>query len=119
MDAWRLRIEGGPSGELVLAGELDQLTAPLLRVAFEQAVVTGGALVVDLQQVCVLQAAGVAVLDEHARRHTISILGRAGSATALVLTVCGMQLLARVELRAARTPPTRVACGCIGPKTRP
>jgi hypothetical protein len=76
------------------------LTAPVLRHALQEASDgTDSRLAVDVQLVSVLQAAGIAVLDEQTRAWPRAIVARADSAAALVLRVCAMQHLAELELR--------------------
>jgi anti-anti-sigma regulatory factor len=87
----------------VLAGVLVGETAAQLREALVRAAPgpTGG-LVVDLQEVTALQPEGLAELFDQLERASLTLLVRRGSCVATVVEMCGLGLLAHVELRPAR-----------------
>jgi anti-anti-sigma factor len=103
----RLRITVGSTGQMVLAGDLDTSTVPQLHEVLTAATTDPGAgLVLDLQQVGVLQSAAVAELFEQAEHRPLTVVVRTGSAVATVLRVCGLDALARIELRPAPASST-------------
>ena len=94
----RLQVRRGPAGEVVLAGEIDAATATILHQVLDAAVRQAGPLVVDLCGVLYLEAAGVAVLHEHAGKTDLRLRVRSNSALATVTRICGLTHLATVEL---------------------
>lgn len=106
MNNERLRITLDVAGQLVVSGVVDLVTAPALQRALEHAArADNQALVVDLQQVSVFQAAGVAVLFGQAARGPLKVVLRSGSATAKVCAVCSLAEVAEVEIRQSAARP--------------
>gem|GEM_PF-5233949 len=93
----RLRISRGPGGEVLLAGEIDLVTARTLREVLEVAAGEGPTLVVDLTGVVHLQSAGVAVLYDFVH-HDLHVRARANSAVAAVLRICKLTQITDVVL---------------------
>jgi anti-anti-sigma factor len=95
--AERLTVANPAPGEVVLRGEIDLPTAPLVHAALAAAG-GGPSLLVDLTGVTYLGSAGVAELFEHAESNRLTVRVRAGSPTAKVVTVCALEIVATVEV---------------------
>ncbi len=92
----RLQVSIGCNGAVVLAGEIDVATAPLLDAAL-RAVADVPRVQVDLRRVTYLDSAAVTVLFAHAHR-PMHLVAQADSTIADVLRICALSLVARVEL---------------------
>jgi anti-anti-sigma factor len=93
----RLSVTCPAPGEVVLRGEIDLATAPLVHAALEEAG-GGQALTVDLTGVTYLGSPGVAELFEHAETNRLTVRVRADSSTAKVVEVCSLEIVASVEV---------------------
>jgi anti-anti-sigma factor len=92
---------------VVLQGEIDMATAPMVHAALEAAG-GGPTLLVDLTAVTYLGSAGVAELFEHAETNRMTVRVRAGSPTAKVLTVCALEIVATVEVLDGPGSPSQI-----------
>ena len=83
-------------GVVVVRGEVDLATAPVMRAVLADACRPDRALVVDLRAVTYLDSAGVAALYDHSR-FGLDLLLEPGSAAAVVLEIAGVLDIATVR----------------------
>ncbi len=105
--AERLTVTDAAPGEVLLRGEIDLATAPLVHAALEAAG-GGPALLVDLTGVTYLGSAGVAELFEHAETNRMTVRVRGGSPTAKVVAVCALEIVATVEILDGPGNPSQI-----------
>jgi anti-anti-sigma factor len=103
----RLTVANPAAGEVVLRGEIDLATAPLVHAALEAAG-GGPALLVDLTAVTYLGSAGVAELFEHAETNQMTVRVRGGSPTAKVLAICALEIVATIEILDGPGNPSQI-----------
>jgi anti-anti-sigma factor len=105
--AERLAVTSPAPGEVVLRGEIDLVTAPMVHAALEAAG-GGPALLVDLTGITYLGSAGVAELFEHAETNRMTVRVRGGSPTAKVVAICALEIVATVEVLDGPGSPSQI-----------
>ena len=75
---------------LIVTGEIDFATAPLLREAIDNAPTSGTALAIDLCAVTYLDSAGIDVLFEQTQRRTIELVVDTRGPVIRVLRISGL-----------------------------
>ncbi|MFD1148481.1 STAS domain-containing protein [Saccharothrix hoggarensis] len=78
------------TARLIVTGEIDFATAPLLREAIDNALTSDTTLVIDLRAVTYLDSAGIDVLFEQAERRTIELAVNPRGPVLRILRISGL-----------------------------